>query len=266
MSRVLDELVDVTGLRKNEGEEEQSYLLRLVVATDAILEKDTKEGLWNSLLGITKKWLNSAILAIGENKIIPRVPGTTKEFFTQPEGAHKQILLNVETKDKEGMVAGILAKDCKKGSRYKIDLDGTVILAECIRINEDKVIFEAADSDRYALFTTSTVIPVDEKKIEKEIPFSCEDIPSYDKCPPIIAAPKTFITTTKKRTASSCLRFKICEDPTLGVDAMLAILEESGYSNVNRDTVRSELAYSKTIIQFLKDLGKYVDKPINLNS
>lgn len=256
MGRILDELLDITKLQKIDHEDEQRYLLRLVVTADEVLSDDRE--LWNSLAAITKRWLNTAIEAIEKNKPIPIPPGMTSADLNSLTAYENSLIKQVMTRDTEGMVEGVEASRCERGKPYKIDSEGTLVLVECMKVLENKVVFEDMLSNRYYVTPISTVIPVDEKDkvdVAELMPPKVEPSPSnvLPTRPPMKEEkPQVYHEMTPTRAA----QIMVLKNPDIKINDLMRLLEASGFV-AKKSTVQAELVYIRKLVSMMKNLGMY---------
>ena len=71
---VKNQILKATGLERNEGEDEQAFLTRVVKAIDKL-----DDATWEALPGAAQKWGQAALGAVNENKPIPRFPPAGKD-------------------------------------------------------------------------------------------------------------------------------------------------------------------------------------------
>ena len=67
---ILDELVAVTGAKREAGESAQDYTKRLVMIVDKLSDDD-----WKSLGELTQEWVNDAVTAVDARKSVELPPG-----------------------------------------------------------------------------------------------------------------------------------------------------------------------------------------------
>ena len=229
----IDELIEITGIKRKEDEEEQAYLFRLVTKIDEL-----SEDVWLSLTIKAKYWVNLAISAIKANTTIPTIPsmGIKQEILkTRQNTISEKIENNGE----------ILAINCERGKRYKIVIDTESKIVECIKILNNTIEVEDLFGGKYSISIDMRVIPLLEDT-NMVIP----QMNAILNNPCIIKSSKTNIPLTRYA------KILMGKNPDITFEGLINELQKAGYDKINRMTIRTEYVDGKVFLDVLRTLGR----------
>lgn len=130
---------DGTELKKVKDEDRQDYLVKILKVVDKIIGED--DDLWESISREAQEWITQGIHDYEREKII--------EDFSDKEEAEevKKEVVKKEVVKKDGTF--LLAEQAIPRKFYEINVNDEIVKVECIRIGEEKVVFEDEEGERY---------------------------------------------------------------------------------------------------------------------
>jgi hypothetical protein len=259
MSKIREELEELTHIEQEENEEYQDYLGRLVDESDKVI--GTCDDIWEALDEETQKWIDSGVDALNKNSAVPDFFDAVLEE-TDQKGVESEKEPKKEPEEK--LKINITAELAKEGRTYLVDGEEV----ECIRKTNRSVVFETEGGDRIrkALdYDIESVLdsPKEEldstetkKEEKKEISSKPKEQKSLTQKVTSKEKPKK---KPKKISIGRRIKEIVCENLDFTEEQVDKKLKKEGHKTTPNN-IRIEYANARVVIDKLRSLGKLLDE------